>query len=158
VIDGYNVCVFAYGQTGSGKTYTLQGNKENPGIIARSIGEIFNLIEPLKPHSTINLNIHMVEIYMDNLIDLLSSKENKNTHLEIKEDYKGMTYIQNVTIIKILNKEDFEKNVKIGMNNRKTGKTDMNDESSRSHLILTVVIEIINKDKNYVIKLISMSF
>jgi hypothetical protein len=69
-----------------------------------------------------------------------------------------MTYIQNVTIIKILNKEDFEKNVKIGMNNRKTGKTDMNDESSRSHLILTVVIEIINKDKNYVIKLISMSF
>ena len=151
MIDGYNVCIFAYGQTGSGKTYTLLGSKENAGIIGRSISEIFNLIEPMKKHSNINLNIHMVELYMDNLIDLLASKENKNAHLDIKEDFKGMTYIQNVTLVNIQNREDFEKNVKIGIANRKTGKTDMNDESSRSHLILTVVIEITDHDKNCVL-------
>lgn len=93
----------------------------------------------------------MVEIYMDTLIDLLSPKENKNAHLEIKEDIKGMTYIQNVTNVRIQSKEDFEKYVRLGVNNRKTGKTDMNDESSRSHLILTVVIEIVAKEKNIVI-------
>ena len=158
MIDGYNVCIFAYGQTGSGKTYTLLGSKENPGIIGRSINEIFNLIEPLKKHSNVNVNIHMVELYMDNLIDLLTSKENKNAHLDIKEDFKGMTYIQNVTIVNIQNREDFEKNVKIGIANRKTGKTDMNDESSRSHLILTVVIEISNLDKNSVKKYLLYNF
>lgn len=93
----------------------------------------------------------MVEIYMDTLIDLLSPKENKNAHLDIKEDIKGMTYIQNVTNVRIQSKEDFEKYVRLGVNNRKTGKTDMNDESSRSHLILTVVIEIVAKEKNIVI-------
>jgi len=150
VIDGYNVCIFAYGQTGSGKTYTMQGNKENPGIINRSISELFKLLEPIKKTATITMNCHMVEVYMDCLIDLLSAKENKNLHLEIKEDYKGMIYLQNVNSVSIQSKEDLEKLVKLGTNNRKIGKTDMNDESSRSHLILTVVIEICNKEKEQV--------
>lgn len=150
VIDGYNVCVFAYGQTGSGKTYTMQGTKENAGIMYRSFNEVFSLIEPLKSHCIININVYMVEIYMDNLLDLLSSKENKNAHLEIKEDYKGMTYIHNVTTLNVQNQHDLEKIVRIGISNRKTGKTDMNEESSRSHLIVSLTIEILDKEKSLV--------
>jgi len=33
VLDGYNVCIFAYGQTGSGKTFSMEGDKDQPGII-----------------------------------------------------------------------------------------------------------------------------
>ena len=150
MIDGYNVCVFAYGQTGSGKSFTMQGNQENPGIMSRSISEMFKLLEPFKQTSQISMNCHIVEVYVDTLIDLLSTKEHKNGHLEIKEDYKGMTYIQNVTIVNIQSKEELEKTIKVGINNRKTGKTDMNDESSRSHLIVTITIEISNKEKDIV--------
>lgn len=128
----------------------MQGTKENAGIMYRSFNEVFSLVEPLKSHSIINLNVYMVEIYMDNLFDLLSSKENKNIHLEIKEDYKGMTYIHNVTTINVQNQYDLEKIVKIGINNRKTGKTDMNEESSRSHLIVSLTIEILDKEKSLV--------
>jgi len=46
-VDGYNVCIFAYGQTGSGKTYTMQGNQDEPGIVPRSIAELFNLLKPI---------------------------------------------------------------------------------------------------------------
>lgn len=46
-----------------------------------------------------------------------------------------------------------EKIIKTGIKARKTGKTDMNDESSRSHLIISICVEVINKDNNLVIKL-----
>jgi len=32
VLDGYNVCIFAYGQTGSGKTFSMEGDRDQPGI------------------------------------------------------------------------------------------------------------------------------
>lgn len=38
----------------------------------------------------------MVEIYMDNLVDLLCVKDQKK--LDIKEDVNGQTYITNVTV------------------------------------------------------------
>lgn len=44
-VDGYNVCVFAYGQTGSGKTYTISGTKNDPGLVPRSIEELFDIIK-----------------------------------------------------------------------------------------------------------------
>jgi len=46
-MDGYNVCVFAYGQTGSGKTFTMQGTQPNPGIVPRSMQELFVLKDRL---------------------------------------------------------------------------------------------------------------
>lgn len=47
-MDGYNVCLFAYGQTGSGKTFTMQGDLNCPGIVPRSIEEIFSLKEKME--------------------------------------------------------------------------------------------------------------
>lgn len=129
----------------------MQGSKEDPGIMHRSFIEIFRLLGSLKNQSTISISLYVVEVYMDNLIDLLGGKENKNAHLEIKEDYRGMTYIQNITLINIQTLDDIEKYVKIAMSNRKTGKTDMNEESSRSHLIISLIVDITNKEKNSVI-------
>lgn len=98
-IDGYNVCIFAYGQTGSGKTYTMHGTAENPGITPRAADELFNLISGMQNYCEINVSCHMVELYMDTLIDLLPQKgQKKPLHLEIKEDLKGMVYIQNVSV------------------------------------------------------------
>lgn len=42
IFQGYNVCIFAYGQTGSGKTYTMQGTRQNPGIMPLLIEDVFN--------------------------------------------------------------------------------------------------------------------
>ena len=33
----FNCCVFAYGATGAGKTFTMLGNKENPGVIYKTV-------------------------------------------------------------------------------------------------------------------------
>ena len=91
-LDGYNVCIFAYGQTGSGKTYTIQGTEENPGIVPRALQELFQLKNRLEhnDHYSIKFECYMVELYLDQLIDLLNP--NRNVHgagrakLEIRED------------------------------------------------------------------------
>ena len=41
VINGYNATVFAYGATGCGKTYTMLGNEDSPGIMARTLNDLF---------------------------------------------------------------------------------------------------------------------
>lgn len=99
-VDGYNVCIFAYGQTGSGKTYTMYGSKEKPGITPRSIDELYHILAQMESFCDIKVSCHMLELYMDTLIDLLVSKENKKTQppLEIKEDIKGAVYVQNITV------------------------------------------------------------
>ena len=41
VVNGYNATVFAYGATGCGKTYTMLGNEDSPGIMARTLNDLF---------------------------------------------------------------------------------------------------------------------
>jgi len=107
-VDGYNACIFAYGQTGSGKTYTMYGSRERPGITPRAIDELYHILGQMESYCDIKVSCHMVELYLDTLHDLLQSKENKkpSQNLEIKEDNKGMVYIQNVTVTKIFINKD----------------------------------------------------
>lgn len=44
VLQGYNGTIFAYGQTASGKTHTMQGSRDNPGIIPLAVQEIMETI------------------------------------------------------------------------------------------------------------------
>ena len=43
VLDGFNVCIFAYGQSGSGKTYTMEGPDNDPGLVPRAMGRLFEV-------------------------------------------------------------------------------------------------------------------
>lgn len=145
-VDGYNVCIFAYGQTGTGKTYTIQGNDSSPGIAPRSFIELYRILSLMNNYSY-KIECYMVELYIDTLTDLLLSKEMRKNppRLEIKEDMKGMMYIQDVTRCTIRNAEDAKKIFDLGLVNRKTSATQMNQTSSRSHLIFSILIETVNK-------------
>ncbi|EAR88126.2 kinesin motor catalytic domain protein (macronuclear) [Tetrahymena thermophila SB210] len=145
-VDGYNVCIFAYGQTGSGKSFTMQGTREMPGITPRSVNELFNLLKPIQKTCKVTISAYIMELYMDNLIDLLAPPNSiMQKKLEIKEDYiTNTTYVQNATIAEVTKKEELEQIIQKGILNRKISKTDMNVESSRSHLIITILINIFN--------------
>lgn len=64
-LEGYNATIFAYGRTGSGKTYTMFGNED--GLAPSVVREIFARV-PVGAR----LSCSMIEIYRENLIDLLS--------------------------------------------------------------------------------------
>lgn len=81
VIEGYNATIFAYGATGSGKTYTMIGNGQNPGIMARAVSDLFSLIEDGR-NKNFNIKVMYVEVYNENIRDLISGKKD----LELRED------------------------------------------------------------------------
>ncbi|CAD5335964.1 unnamed protein product [Arabidopsis thaliana] len=143
-VDGYNVCIFAYGQTGSGKTFTIYGHESNPGLTPRATKELFNILKRDSKRFSFSLKAYMVELYQDTLVDLLLPKSARRLKLEIKKDSKGMVFVENVTTIPISTLEELRMILERGSERRHVSGTNMNEESSRSHLILSVVIESID--------------
>ncbi|CAL5029436.1 unnamed protein product [Urochloa decumbens] len=143
-VDGYNVCIFAYGQTGSGKTFTIYGSDNNPGLTPRATSELFRVIKRDGNKYSFSLKAYMVELYQDNLVDLLLPKSAKQQKLEIKKDSKGVVTVENATVVSISSIEELRAIISRGSERRHTAGTNMNDESSRSHLILSIIIESTN--------------
>ncbi|KAG5529881.1 hypothetical protein RHGRI_030303 [Rhododendron griersonianum] len=151
-VDGYNVCIFAYGQTGSGKTFTIYGSEKNPGLTPRATSELFKILKRDSNKFSFSLKAYMVELYQDTLVDLLLPKNAKRPKLDIKKDSKGMVSIENATVISITTHEELKSIIQRGSERRHTTGTLMNEESSRSHLILSVVVESTNLQSQAIAK------
>lgn len=77
VLDGYNACIMAYGQTGAGKTYTMLGSETEKGVIPRAIHSIFDKIRGRIGDYDYQVCLSIVEIYNEQVRDLLSSNPSK---------------------------------------------------------------------------------
>ncbi|CAO3622637.1 unnamed protein product [Cunninghamella echinulata] len=88
------------------------------------------------------VHVSFVEIYNEELIDLLNSAPlNERLPVTIREDAKGHIYWNGVKEVSVDNTEEVLKYLQIGTDNRATGSTDMNAKSSRSHAIFTVTLK-----------------
>lgn len=135
-LDGYNVCVFAYGQTGSGKTWTMSHPQD--GMIPLTINKIFNDINELKQSGwEYQVNGQFLEIYNDNIIDLLKSPSpNADIKYEIKhDDINGRTTVINLSSIKLESPQEAMALFRKSAQKRSTASTKSNERSSRSHSI-----------------------
>ncbi|ESO96357.1 hypothetical protein LOTGIDRAFT_144011, partial [Lottia gigantea] len=146
-VDGYNVCMFAYGQTGSGKTFTMIGDRSQqyPGIAPRAFQRIFQLAEENKSKFEMKVSTYMLELYNERLIDLFAKSGSEEDRLDIKKDKKGMVVIQGSVLKKASNAKELFALFEEGSKNRHVASTKMNDESSRSHLVIGIVLESTNK-------------
>jgi hypothetical protein len=152
-IDGYNVCIFAYGQTGSGKTWTMVGKPDFPGLTPRAITELYDLAAENAADVEVTFSSYMVELYNDNFVDLYYRVEHGTgaqvdktaPKLDVKMDAKGMVVIKNVKMVTVATAEECMKLFNKGNKKRHVGGTKMNAESSRSHLIFAVIVEVLNK-------------
>eukprot|EP00281_Chroomonas_sp_CCMP1168_P031002 CAMPEP_0206254094 /NCGR_PEP_ID=MMETSP0047_2-20121206/23511_1 /ASSEMBLY_ACC=CAM_ASM_000192 /TAXON_ID=195065 /ORGANISM="Chroomonas mesostigmatica_cf, Strain CCMP1168" /LENGTH=383 /DNA_ID=CAMNT_0053680365 /DNA_START=30 /DNA_END=1177 /DNA_ORIENTATION=+ len=141
VLQGYNGTVFAYGQTGTGKTHTMEGQWDPPemrGIIPRTFCHIFEAIETTHEQNFL-VRASYLEIYNEEVRDLLS-KDPKNK-LEIKEDVERGVYVKDLTSYVVKGVTEMENVLLAGKKNRSVGATLMNQDSSRSHSIFTIIIE-----------------
>ncbi|CAL55645.1 FERM/acyl-CoA-binding protein, 3-helical bundle [Ostreococcus tauri] len=141
-IDGYNVCIFAYGQTGSGKTFTIYGDDENPGLTPRAIAEVMRCVHRDSDKCSVKMECYMLELYRDDMNDLLlPSGTGEMPRLDIKKDKKGWVTVPNATVVPVGSEEEIIGVIQSGLKGRKTAGTKMNVESSRSHLIFSLVLE-----------------
>ncbi|PRP86713.1 hypothetical protein PROFUN_02862 [Planoprotostelium fungivorum] len=158
--DGYNVCIFAYGQTGSGKTHTMMGYDTSPGIIPRAARKLFDLLEAGKSTTQYKVSCCMMELYNDELLDLFSKEDLKkqiNTwvtseilshtnrragdKLNITKDARGIVIVQNIVSKDCHSAQELLQLIKTGSSNRHVESTNMNEHSSRSHLLIALYIE-----------------
>ncbi|GFN79184.1 kinesin-like protein [Plakobranchus ocellatus] len=139
-LDGYNVCIFAYGQTGSGKTYTMEGPAFDPGIHQRALELLFQ--ESSDPHWDYTISVSVLEIYNENIIDLLNSDQSQK--LEVKLRPEGGLHVPGLVEIPATSVEQVNQIFETGRENRATQSTVMNERSSRSHCLLCVTVSGLN--------------
>ena len=149
VLEGYNVCILAYGQTGSGKTHTMFGPDEvlsdwgNPnhaalhGVAPRAIQALFDRVTVGKDSGT-RVTCSYVEVYNEELRDLLDAREKK---LHIREDAARGIFVDGCVEEPLASIEDAMKLLERGAAARATEATKLNNRSSRSHAILTIIVE-----------------
>jgi len=143
VATGRHGTILAYGRTGSGKTYTMQGSKDNQGVIELAAADLFRRIEA--SNQEFSVRAQYFELYNEKLHDLLSddsSSENgsvKSPVLSIKETDGNVTV--NAHEEKVLNVNDVLCLLERGNRNRTCAATDLNAQSSRSHAIFRLTLE-----------------
>lgn len=148
IINGLNSTIMAYGATGTGKTYTIVGSGHQPGIMTRSISDLFMLLNSKETHTPFKVRMVYVELYNELILDLLSDQVNsKNNNLpianivEIKTDpHTGLTF-SNTAIKEITNVSEAMQLLLKGNKKRTADSTIDNDKSSRSHGILQITVE-----------------
>jgi hypothetical protein len=142
VLEGYNGTIFAYGQTGCGKTFTMTGvpnDEEKRGIIPNSFSHIFSAIEEVGAAKTFLVRCSYIEIYNEELRDLLEIREKKK--LELKENKDQGIYIKNLSQHIVKNIGEIDALMTQGSSHRITKETNMNERSSRSHALFVIYIE-----------------
>uniref|UniRef100_A0A5B6YQ47 Kinesin-like protein n=1 Tax=Davidia involucrata TaxID=16924 RepID=A0A5B6YQ47_DAVIN len=142
VLDGYNVCIFAYGQTGSGKTYTMTGpnvsSREEWGVNYRALNDLFHLSQSRKSSIKYEVGVQMVEIYNEQVRDLLSSDSSqKRLGIWNTTQPNGLA-VPDASMHPVKSTVDVLELMNIGLMNRAVGATALNERSSRSHSVLTV--------------------
>ena len=146
VIGGYNGTIFAYGQTGTGKTFTMEGVHDVPelrGILPRTFRYIFDGCEAAKSVAGENaeflVRASYLEIYNEEIRDLLSKDHKKQ--LQLKESVDQGVYVKDLSMFVLKSVQEIEHVFNVGSKNRSVGATQMNQDSSRSHSIFTIVVE-----------------
>uniref|UniRef100_A0A2K6V656 Kinesin-like protein n=1 Tax=Saimiri boliviensis boliviensis TaxID=39432 RepID=A0A2K6V656_SAIBB len=144
-LDGYNGTIMCYGQTGAGKTYTMTGATENykhRGILPRALQQVFRMIEE-RPTHAITVRVSYLEIYNENLFDLLSTLPYVGpsvTPMTIVENPQGV-FIKGLSVHLTSQEEDAFSLLFEGETNRIIASHTMNKNSSRSHCIFTIYLE-----------------
>ncbi|KAI0032831.1 hypothetical protein K488DRAFT_49051 [Vararia minispora EC-137] len=150
-LEGFNCTILAYGQTSSGKTFTMTGidldaNPSDPsngmGIIPRAVSTIFHRARQLKdergPSWNFSLKGSFIEIYNEDLIDLLS--DGGHSEVQIRENKDGSILWGGLREVSVKNPSEVMQLLRQGTSIRRTNETDMNAQSSRSHAIFSLTL------------------
>ncbi|KAL7949090.1 kinesin domain-containing protein [Trichoderma barbatum] len=149
--EGYHTCIFAYGQTGSGKSYTMMGTPENPGLIPRTCEDLFERIDAAHNEDSsvaYNVRVSYFEVYNEHVRDLLVpvGPNTAPNYLKIRESPTDGPYVKDLTEVPVRNIHEIMRYMKVGDASRTVASTKMNDTSSRSHAVFTIMLKQIHHD------------
>eukprot|EP01062_Namystynia_karyoxenos_P079251 TRINITY_DN8320_c0_g1_i1.p1 TRINITY_DN8320_c0_g1~~TRINITY_DN8320_c0_g1_i1.p1 ORF type:complete len:1754 (+),score=710.82 TRINITY_DN8320_c0_g1_i1:77-5338(+) len=151
VFKGFCSAIMCYGQTGTGKSFTMCNMKPGQeGIIPRAARHIYEKIarDPSRKYKVVG---QFVQIYRDNLGDLLDPDGGK---VDLRYDDKQGVTLPGCTETVLPSVEDFMALYEEGNSRRVVTATKMNPESSRGHtaLVVWIISEPLDEDGGGVIR------
>ena len=167
VASGYNATVFAYGHTGSGKTHTMSGIPGDPGIIPRTVSDVFQTLQDTaarSPETIFLVRMSYVELYNNTFRNLLdwdlvefTEQENRrdgdaeesavfraarSERIEVRETKIAGVHLSGRGLrAPVTSASSVIKLIAAGNQARAVGATNCNQHSSRSHSIVTLYVE-----------------
>lgn len=140
VVDGQHATVFAFGATGSGKTHTMMGSnftgkkvqeESNMGLYYMAALDVFHCLDDPEYHH-LSVGVSLFEIYGGKLFDLLNNRR----AVKCLEDHQGKVQFPGLSEHNINSPPELIDLIELGAQNRSTGTTSRNADSSRSHAVL----------------------
>ncbi|KAG5442151.1 Kinesin-like protein unc-104, partial [Clonorchis sinensis] len=137
-------------QTGSGKSYTMMGGKpgveSEEGIIPRLCRDLFNRLGTQRPvDSNVSaccvqnlVEVSYIEIYCERVRDLLNPKSKSN--LRVREHPIMGPYVEDLSKCVVRSFDEINDLIDVGNKARTVAATNMNETSSRSHAVFTMVV------------------
>jgi len=146
-----NATCFCYGATGAGKTHTMLGSPEQPGVMVRALGDLFDRLQN-EPGSKVRLAY--LEIYNENVRDLLAGEgpcvgcgDDQSapvvpigSSLDLREDPQLGVTVTGLTWLEAQSSSQVMSLLQRGNARRVTEPTRCNATSSRSHAVLQVLV------------------
>ncbi|PNW77229.1 hypothetical protein CHLRE_10g427750v5 [Chlamydomonas reinhardtii] len=142
-LEGFNGTIMCYGQTGAGKTFTMSGGKQSfkqRGIIPRALGQLFAEVKAM-PDREARVSVQYLEIYNEALYDLLDITTQPH-EISIYESSKGQVTVSGLRTAVVASEAEALALLFEGETNRVIGEHQLNRESSRSHSIFTITLEL----------------
>ncbi|GJQ73605.1 kinesin-13 [Trypoxylus dichotomus] len=143
IFEGGMATCFAYGQTGSGKTHTMGGEFRgkhqnfNNGIYAYVAQDVYQFLNlPKYKKMDFIVSASFFEIYGKLVFDLLAKKE----RLKVLEDGRQVVQVVGLTEKVVSKVEDVLELIQKGSQERTSGQTSANTNSSRSHAVFQIII------------------
>lgn len=138
---GFNACILAYGQTGSGKSYSMMGYGPDKGIIPLTCLELFDRANDkmgADPNLKLVVEVSYIEIYNEKVRDLLNPKNKGN--LKVREHPSLGPYVEDLSKLVVSSYDDMMNLMDEGNKARTVAATNMNETSSRSHAVFTLLL------------------
>ena len=154
VCAGYNGTLFAYGQTGSGKTYTIgeMARLDTPheGVAHRMVRELYSELAHMHCKQ-FKVSVQFVQVYMENVHDLLGEADADGpppvgaaapAKLQLREDKAHGVYVQGAREVACASATACLETLAQAGKNLKVAATKMNRQSSRSHAVCRLFVEV----------------
>ncbi|XP_064811729.1 kinesin-like protein KIF28 [Oncorhynchus masou masou] len=140
-LQGYNATLLAYGQTGSGKSYSMVGYGPNKGLVPTLSDKLFQAIRANQDSRQCQVFFSMLEIYNEQVVDLLSRGSRSPGGLRVREEQQRGFYVEGLRRVPCDSAPQVEQLMEQGTRMRTTATTHMNANSSRSHMLIILQLK-----------------
>lgn len=117
---------------------SMFGSDQQPGVVSLSIRDLFKELEPKMDLSDMLVKLTCVELYNENLYDLLSDQL---TPVELRESPSRGVFLAGASEVIITSEKEASRLLRKVSGRRQTQATFQNESSSRSHAIIQISVE-----------------